>query len=85
MMVNCWSPLFLIGWIAVKNSPGSHNASVDFVQPDLVPELHGLACFLAADDVSMWLKETDNLLLGGHTLALEHTTYGLVEGLLDTE
>ena len=55
-----------------------NDTPVHFREPELAPELDGLARLVALDDLRVRLEEADQLLRRGHLLAAEHAARGLL-------
>ena len=77
-------PLRFVSWIAVQHLILSDESTFDFAEPDLMTEFSFFVGLAPADDVRMRLEEADQLFIGWHPFAREHSTDGLVKDLLST-
>jgi hypothetical protein len=54
---------------------------IHFIQPHLAPEFYRTTSFMADNNLSVLLKQTDDFLLGWHPFSIQHPTLGLGDSL----
>jgi hypothetical protein len=74
VLLQARDPLRLVVRVSLQDAIVGDNATIYLVQPDLVSKLDGTSLFAPANDVGVWLKDTDQLFFGRHFLALDDTT-----------
>ena len=82
VVIEAGQPLAIIIWIAREYLPAGNDATIHFIQPDLVPILGRFVCLIAPDDVRVGFEDADDLLGSRHFFLLEHTPNGLGNYLL---
>lgn len=62
----------------------THQATFDFIEPDLVSIFHRTRLLATTDNVGMGFEEAHDLLLGRHLFPLQDPSHGLVDDLFGT-